>query len=88
MEFFYRIVESGFVFVVVFDDAEFSIGWIVMSGSEYFLFFKKSISILFESKTYTRMFSIITLDDIVSRIKFIDKIVELYKGILSDSIIR
>jgi hypothetical protein len=31
VEFFYRIVESGFVFVVVFDDAEFSIGWIIVS---------------------------------------------------------
>jgi hypothetical protein len=31
VKFFYRIVEGGFVFVVVFDDTEFSIGWIMMS---------------------------------------------------------
>ena len=82
------VVKRGFVFIFVLDHTQFAIGRIMMILSECFFLFHKSVSIEFASVTNTIMLRIITLYEYRRRICVMYDIVELYKGILSDTIIR
>lgn len=82
------VVKCGFVFIFVLDNTQLAIGRIMMILSECFFFLHKSVSIEFASVTNTIMLRIITLYEYRRRICVLYDIVELYKGILSDTIIR
>ena len=82
------VVKCGFIFVLVLDDTQLAIGRIIVTLSECFFFLHKSVSIEFASVTDTVMLSIITLYEYRRRIRMMDNIVKLYKGILPDAIIR
>gem|GEM_PF-5327955 len=81
------MMERCLVLIFVLDHTQFAIGRIIVTLSEYFLFFKKSVSIKCTGRADTIMMGIVCLDDNRRSGTCLDQAVELYKSVLSDRIV-